>query len=130
VSLRWSASISRLRWRGIGFGYWCLYIIYTPNLGLKIAILVREREQGRFRGSIEGAGGAAREQEGAVREQEGALKEQRGLSREPVLTPCMSAMIPYLCRLLFNDDRSTMSILSSSSSTSSPSSGRLNLLLP
>ena len=36
-------------------------IIYTPNLGLKIAILVREREQGRFRGSIEGAGGAARE---------------------------------------------------------------------
>ena len=38
-----------------------IYIIYTPNLGLKIAILVREREQGRFRGSIEGAGGAARE---------------------------------------------------------------------
>ena len=30
-------------------------IIYTPNLGLGIAVSVREREQGRFRESIEGA---------------------------------------------------------------------------
>ena len=31
------------------------YIIYTPNLGLEIAVPGREREQGRFRGSSEGA---------------------------------------------------------------------------
>ena len=31
-----------------------IYIIYTPNLGLEIAILGREREQGGFRGSSEG----------------------------------------------------------------------------
>ncbi len=34
------------------------YIRYTPNLGLIIAASVREREQGRFRGSSEGAGRA------------------------------------------------------------------------
>ena len=33
-------------------------IIYTPNLGLGIAILGQEREQGRFRGSSEGARGS------------------------------------------------------------------------
>ena len=33
-----------------------MYIIYTPNLALGIACFVREREQGRFRGSNEGAG--------------------------------------------------------------------------
>lgn len=43
-------------------------IIYTPNLGLRIAVSVREREQGRFRGSTEGAkGGAPRKQGGAVK---------------------------------------------------------------
>ena len=49
-----------------------IYIIYTPNLGLRNAVSVQEREQGRFRGSsegakesIKGAGGAPREQEGA-----------------------------------------------------------------
>jgi len=31
-----------------------IYIIYTPNLGLGIAVFDREREQGRFRGSREG----------------------------------------------------------------------------
>lgn len=52
---------------------------------------------------------------------------------ESTLNPGISAMFPYLCRLLSNNDRSTMSISSSSSSpspTSPPSSGRLNLLLP
>ena len=42
--------------------YIYIYIIYTPNLGLGIAVSVRKREQGRFRGSTEGA---EREQEGA-----------------------------------------------------------------
>ncbi len=57
-----------------------IYIIYTPNLGFEIAVPGREREQGRFRGSsegargsIEGAGGSI---EGALREQGGALREQ------------------------------------------------------
>ena len=35
-----------------------IYIIYTPNLGLEIAVFVREKEQGRFRGSSEGARGS------------------------------------------------------------------------
>ncbi len=35
------------------FVVYYIYIIYTPNLGLGIAVLVREREQGRFRGSTE-----------------------------------------------------------------------------
>ena len=35
-----------------------MYIIYTPNLGLEIAVPGREREQGRFRGSTEGARGS------------------------------------------------------------------------
>ena len=44
-----------------------IYIIYTPNLELEIACFVREREQGRFRGSTEGAGGSI---EGAYRRNE------------------------------------------------------------
>ena len=40
-------------------------ILYTPNLGFEFAVSVREKEQGRFRGSSEGAargstGGARR----------------------------------------------------------------------
>ena len=34
-----------------------MYIIYTPNLGLWIAVSVREREQGRFRGKQGGSKG-------------------------------------------------------------------------
>ena len=34
-----------------------IYIIHTPNLGLGIAVSVREMEQGRFRGSTEVARG-------------------------------------------------------------------------
>ena len=38
--------------------YVYIYIIYSPNLGLEIAVPGREREQSRFRGSREGAGGS------------------------------------------------------------------------
>ena len=47
--------------------------IYTPNLGFAIAVFDREWEQGRFRGSTEGApseqggaGGSKRERFGAM----------------------------------------------------------------
>ena len=46
-----------------GFGDYYIYIIYTPNLGLAIAVFDQEREHGRFRGSSEGA---AREQRGST----------------------------------------------------------------
>ena len=46
--------------------------IYTPNLGLGIAVSIREREQGRFRGS---SGGARERIEGAAGEQGSALRE-------------------------------------------------------
>lgn len=49
-----------------------IYITYIPNLGLEIAVSVRDREQGRFRGSNEGARvrskGASGEHGGASRE--------------------------------------------------------------
>jgi len=45
--------------------YYYVYIIYTPNLGSKIAVSVQEREQGRFRESSEEA---AREHQGSTRE--------------------------------------------------------------
>ena len=41
--------------------------MYTPNLGFAIAVLGREREQGRFRGSIEGARGSTGEHWGEQR---------------------------------------------------------------
>ena len=46
--------------------YIYIYILYTPSLGFKIAVPGRERAQGRFRGSTEGARGS---NEGAMREQ-------------------------------------------------------------
>ena len=46
-----------------------MYIISTPNLGLAVAVFVRGREHGRFRGST---GGAKESIELAPREQEGA----------------------------------------------------------
>jgi len=52
-----------------------IYIIYTPNLGLEIAVSGREREQGCFRGSSEGA---AREQEGAGGSRGGARGSNKG----------------------------------------------------
>ena len=83
------------------YGY--IYIIYTPNLGLGIAVFDREREQGRFKGSNEGAKGrskgAVREHKGAQRGQERALREQgehyravQGRSKwEPEMEPSVSA---------------------------------------
>jgi len=52
--------------------------IYTPNLGLEITIFVLGREQGRFRGSREGARGSKGEQGGAG----GSTKGARGARRE------------------------------------------------
>jgi len=52
-----------------------IYIIYTPNLGLEVAVFNRVREQGRFRGSRAALEGAAREQGGALREQQGSMSE-------------------------------------------------------
>ena len=43
-----------------------MYILYTPNLGLTIAVFIREREQGHFKGSIEGAEGALGEHQGSM----------------------------------------------------------------
>ena len=40
--------------------------IYTPNLGLRVAVSVREREQGRFRGSNEGARGSSEGAGGSI----------------------------------------------------------------
>ena len=61
-----------------------IYIIYTPNLGLEITLPGREREQGRFRGSSEGARGRSK---GASKEHEGALREHRG-SRGSAVGQC------------------------------------------
>ena len=55
-----------------------IYIKYTPNLGLGVAVLDREREQGGFRGSTEGAGGSTGGAGGSI---EGAPKE------EPLMAP-------------------------------------------
>ena len=52
-----------------------IYIIYTPNLGLRIAIPGREREQGRFRGST---GQARRRSRGARESGEGASESIMG----------------------------------------------------
>ena len=47
----------------ISKGTYNIYNIYTPNLGLGIAVLCQEREQSHFRKSTEGA---PREQEGVL----------------------------------------------------------------
>lgn len=49
--------------------------IYTPNLGLGIAVSVREKEQSRFGESIDGA---AEEQQGNMSEQGGAERRYKG----------------------------------------------------
>ena len=60
-------------------GYY-IYIIYTPNLGLGIP--GREREQGRFRGSNEGARrehrGSKGEHRGSTGAQQGSMSEHEG----------------------------------------------------
>ena len=45
-------------------------IIYTPSLGLRITLFDREREHGRFKGSIEGAKRRSKEAPGEHREGE------------------------------------------------------------
>ena len=55
-----------------------IYIIYTPNLGLEIAVPGREREQGRFRGSIEGARGSREGARGSREGARGSKGEHRG----------------------------------------------------
>ena len=59
--------------------YIYIYIIYTPNLGSEITLFDREREQGRFRESSEGARGRSK---GAPGEQRGSTGEQRGSTGE------------------------------------------------
>ncbi len=63
------------------YTYTYIYIIYTPNLGLGIAVFVRGREYGRFRGSTKGAGGSRGSIEGAAREHEGAEGSTMGQCR-------------------------------------------------
>jgi len=93
--------------RGIRHTHIC--IMYTPNLRLEIAVLGREREQGRFRGSSEGAGGSI---EGAGGSIEGALREYRGSKREhygamqrrstlePELAPLSPPFIAFIIGML------------------------------
>ena len=58
--------------------YIYICIIYTPNLGLEITVLGREREHSRFRGSSEGARGRS---ERAPREHEGVRGSTGGAER-------------------------------------------------
>ena len=55
-----------------------IYHIYTPNLGFGITVFDQEREQGRFRGSSEGARGS---NEGAGGSSEGARGSTMGQCR-------------------------------------------------
>ncbi len=54
------------------------YIIYTPNLGLGIAVFDQEREQSRFRGSIEGAGGSSEGARESIEEAGSGFQLSRG----------------------------------------------------
>jgi hypothetical protein len=85
-----SPLVSKRSRKALGLRNLYIYIIYTPNLGLGIAVSVREREQGRFRGSSEGARGrskeALRKHGGARGSTEGASGGAKGRSkREPKL---------------------------------------------
>ena len=75
--------------------YKYIYIIYAPNLGLRIAASVQEREQGRFRENTEGAGesrgGSRGSTEGAEEDHEGALREQRGILEGSAVAQQMGA---------------------------------------
>ena len=51
-----------------------IFIIIPPNLVLRIAVPGRERKQGRFRGSSQGARGSS---EGARASTEGALRRSK-----------------------------------------------------
>ena len=68
------------------WGMFLYYIIYTPNLGFPIAIFDREREQGRFRGSSEGARGSIEGARGSIEGARGS-NEEAGESREGAWGP-------------------------------------------
>jgi len=55
-----------------------IYIIYTPNLGFGITVFDEEREQGRFRGSSEGAGGSNEGARGSTEGAGGSTEGARG----------------------------------------------------
>ena len=52
----------------------CMYLIYTPNLGLLIAVLDQEREQCRFKWSTEGARGSTKEARESTEETPGRAR--------------------------------------------------------
>ncbi len=64
-----------------------IYHIYTPNLGFGITVFDQEREQGRFRGSSEGARGS---NEGAGGSSEGAGGSSEG-ARGSTMGQCRGA---------------------------------------
>jgi len=66
-----------LRFFGSSLGIY-IYIIYTPNLGLGITLPGREREQGRFRGSREGARGSSEGVRGSSKGVRGSSEGARG----------------------------------------------------
>ena len=66
-----------------------IYILYTPNLGLGIAVFDREREQSRFKGSIEGAEGSS---EGARGSTEGVERSIEG-AKESTMRQCRGAAV-------------------------------------
>ena len=51
-------SLGGVHLKGGGVHGVAAYIIYTPNLGLRITVFDREREQGRFREQRGSSGGA------------------------------------------------------------------------
>ena len=53
----------------------CVYITYTPNLGLRITVFYREREQGCFRGSNKGARGSSGRARASTKGAGGSIKE-------------------------------------------------------
>ena len=59
-----------------------MYIIYAPNLGSMIAVLGREREQGRFGGSSEGARGRSKRAQASVRDHYGAVQGSKEAQQE------------------------------------------------
>ena len=58
--------------------YVYIYIIYTPNLGLRITIPGLEREQGRFRGSTKGAKGRSGGARGSTGEHRRSTRGSNG----------------------------------------------------
>jgi len=70
---------------------------------LVIALPGREREQGRFRGSSEGAGGST---EGALREQRGSKGEHCGaVQRRSRWEPELAALYPAIAARIIYDVR-------------------------